>query len=106
MNSVLFCIPLKDDSVEKYTTIINDMAKDAEGYRDMLKRYDLYSSKVWVNTFGGKDYAMVYHQVGPNFAEKLATWETSVHPYDQQLNEKFKLYMIKVPQMAEVLLSC
>ena len=88
MNTVLLCIPLKDRCLEKYEDTINEMVARESEYREMLKRYDIYSTKVWVKSFSGKDYALVYHEVGPDFPEKIQGWENSSHHYDQWLNER------------------
>ena len=88
MDSVLFCIPLKDGSLEEYHAIMAECVAREQEYREMLQRYDLHAAKVWVKNLAGKDYAFIYHEVGPNFEEKLTKFGDSAHPFDQWIGEQ------------------
>ena len=49
----------------------------------MLTRYDIHSAKAWHVNINHRDYILVYHDVGPQFEEKMQGWDSSEHPYDK-----------------------
>ena len=87
MKSVLFCIPLKPENLDSYLAFAKETTERPEEYRDMLKRYDIYCAKIWNTSLESKDYIFVYHEVGVQFKEKMAGWDTSVHPFDVWFRE-------------------
>ncbi|MCF6776224.1 hypothetical protein L3V83_06510 [Thiotrichales bacterium 19X7-9] len=82
MKSVLFCIPLKADTLEQYLTFADETTERSSEYSDMLKRYDIHCAKIWHSKLENKDYVFVYHEVGPSFKEKMLDWDNSKHPFD------------------------
>jgi hypothetical protein len=87
MNTLLFCIPLKANSLEKFEDFIKQTSNDKSAeWKDMLTRYDMSCVKVWVKHIEARDYVFVYHEVGPDFAAKIQGWDTSEHPFDQWFN--------------------
>ena len=88
MQSVLMCIPLKKDSLTQYANIIKQLEERDSEYREMLQRYDIHRANIFVKQLDGKDYAFVYHEVGDDFSEKIALWESSTHPFDVWMNEQ------------------
>lgn len=54
----------------------------------MLARYDMACVKIWVKTLNDRDYVFVYHEVGPDFQEKIKDWDNSQHPFDQWFNQQ------------------
>lgn len=89
MNSALFTVPLKPNSLEKFKDIINHTFEHkSDEWRDMLSRYDLSSVKIWCKHFDGVDYAFVYHDAGDAFEEKLKGWDESTHPFDIWFNDQ------------------
>ncbi|MFN7096688.1 MAG: hypothetical protein ACK4PR_03925 [Gammaproteobacteria bacterium] len=83
MPTVLFCIPLKENSLAQYETFAKEHVQQDKEYREMLTRYDIHSAKVWHQNINNRDYVFVYHEVGPNFTEKMKGWDTSTHPFDK-----------------------
>jgi hypothetical protein len=83
MNNKLFCIPLKARKLDQYLAFAKETLQKPEEYSDMLKRYDIHSAKIWNGRFGEQDYLFVYHDVGPEFEEKMKGWDTSKHPFDE-----------------------
>ena len=87
MNTLLFCMPLKEGSLKQYQDFIKKTANEkAAEWKDMLFRYDISCVKVWDRNFEGKDYVFVYHEVGPTFEEKIKNWDNSSHPFDKWFN--------------------
>ena len=87
MKSILFCIPLKSGSLQTYLAFAKKTTESPKQYSDMLKRYDIHCAKIWNASLDGKDYVFVYHEVGPQFKEKMKEWDTSTHPYDTWFRE-------------------
>ncbi len=87
MNTVLFCIPLKPNSLAQYEAFAKETVTRAQEYKSMLKRYDIHCAKVWHKNINATDYVFVYHEVGPEFEEKMSTWDTSIHPFDTWFRE-------------------
>jgi hypothetical protein len=83
MKSVLFFIPLKKNSLKQYETFAKQTVVRKNEYKDLLKRYDIHSAKVWHKKIGDRDYILVYHEVGPQFEERMKSWDTSEHPFDK-----------------------
>ena len=50
----------------------------------MLERYDITRTQIWLqhDEKNKRDYVLVYHEIGPIFAEKIQTWDDSEHSYD------------------------
>ena len=91
MNSVLFCIPLKNDHLKQFRNFVQQTSdQKSDEWRSMLARYDISSVKIWVNHIDGIDYAYVYHDIGPDFNEKIKTWNDSRHPFDQWFDQQIK----------------
>jgi hypothetical protein len=88
MQTVLFCIPLKKGCLVQYEAFAKEHVEKAKEYSDMLKRYDIHTAQTWHKNIDNRDYIFVYHKVGPNFQEKMAGWDTSVHPFDRWFREQ------------------
>ena len=89
MPTTLFIMPIKADKTEAYKTFINDcVTTKRKEYQDLLLRYDLNDIKMWIHTLGDKDYAIFTHEMGDNATERLATWSSSTHPFDQWFNQQ------------------
>ncbi len=86
-NNVLFSIPLKHGCLEQYETFAKEIIKHADDCREMFSRYDIKLAKVWHKYFSGRDYVFVYHEVGPKYKEKMASWNNSAHPFDTWFRE-------------------
>lgn len=96
MKTVLFCIPLKKGCLNQYKNFANESVKKEKAYKEMLFRYDIFCAKTWHKNVAGTDYIFVYHEVGPNFEEKMKGWDTSSHPFDQWFRESMMaVYDIK-----------
>jgi len=87
MKTVLFCIPLKKGSLEGYKAFAKETVVRADEYKGMLTRYDISCAKTWHKNIGGSNYIFVYHEVGPDFEEKMQGWDTSEHPFDKWFRE-------------------
>tara|TARA_R110000868_G_scaffold8205_3_gene42563 strand:- start:151701 stop:152039 length:339 start_codon:yes stop_codon:yes gene_type:complete len=87
MKSVLFSMAVKPGKLEEYKAFAKETLARMDEYSDMMKRYDIHSAKVWLKQIAGTDYVFVYHDVGPNFEEKMQGWESSDHPFDKWFNE-------------------
>lgn len=87
MKTVLFCIPLKKGTLSQYEAFSKEHVKREKEYKDMLTRYDIHCAKIWHKNINDRDYVFVYHEVGPNFREKMTGWDTSNHPFDQWFRE-------------------
>ena len=84
MDPTLFCMPIKKGKTEAYKAFFKDCVKNRTSeYQDMLKRYDLNTTRMWIHTINGQDYAMFTHDMGPEGAQRLAEWAGSTHPFDQ-----------------------
>ena len=94
--TVLFCIPLKKRCLRQYQDFAKQTVERAKEYKEMLIRYDIHCAKIWHKNIGGNDYVFVYHEVGPQFKEKMKGWDISTHPFDQWFrNEMMTVYDIK-----------
>lgn len=89
MKSILFSIPLKQNCLEQYLNFVEqaEQLKKAE-WKEMLSRYDIHCVKIWHKHINDQDYVFVYHEVGPDFEEKLKGWDNSEHPFDQWFNQQ------------------
>jgi len=85
--SILMSIPLKEGCLAQYLAFAKEAQERATEYKEMLLRYDIHSAKVWTQNISGRDYVFVYHDVGPNFEEKMKGWDTSAHPFDTWFRE-------------------
>ena len=83
MKCVLFFIPLKNGSLGQYEAFAKQTVEKKNDYRDLLKRYDIHCAKVFHKKINDRDYVLVYHEVGPQFEEKMKGWDTSEHPFDK-----------------------
>ena len=89
MNNVLFCIPLKPGHLPQFKACVASIyAEKKSEWQAMLARYDISSVKIWHKALEGREYAFVYHDIGPNFPEKIQGWENSTHPFDQWFKEQ------------------
>lgn len=89
MKTVLFCIPLKKNCLDKFKNFIKQTSENkSKEWKDMLARYDMSCVKVWYKLIEGKDYVFVYHETGPQFEEKIKGWNDSKHPFDQWFNQQ------------------
>ena len=89
MKTALFCIPLKQASLQQYLAFCEQTAKHKKDeWKDMLSRYDIHSVKIWHKHISGRDYVFVYHDVGPQFKERLKGWSDSDHPFDKWFNQQ------------------
>ena len=89
MNSILSCIPLKEGCLEKFQELIKHTAEHKSAqWKDMFTRYDIHNVKMWHKNIEGKDHAMVYHEVGQEFANKAKDWENSENEFDQWFSEQ------------------
>jgi len=89
MKTVLFCIPLKMDCLEKFKNIVKQTSeKKADEWKNMLARYDMSCVKIWHKLIDDKDYVFVYHETGPQFEEKIKAWNNSQHPFDNWFNQQ------------------
>lgn len=86
MANVLFCVPLKKGCLKQYQAFAKETIEKEKEYRDLMARYDIHCTKVWHKNINDCDYIFVYHEVGPNFEEKMKNWETSEHSFDQWFN--------------------
>ena len=87
MKTVLFCMALKPGTLEQYLAFAKKTIERGKEYRDLLTRYDIHCAKIWHKKISDRDYIFVYHEVGPNFEEKMKGWPTSEHPFDKWFNE-------------------
>ncbi len=89
MNTVLFCIPLKPNHLDKYLEFLAiSRDKHQQEWKDMLARYDIADVKIWHQDIEGRQYAFVSHEVGPNFGQRIQGWNDSKHPFDQWFREQ------------------
>ncbi len=82
MKTVLFFIPLKKGALTQYEEFAKQTVEKKNEYKDLLNRYDIHSAKVFHKNISDKDYILVYHEVGPQFEEKMKSWDNSDHPFD------------------------
>lgn len=83
MKSTLLCVPVKAGCFEEYKNFAKQILERNEEYVEMLKRYDMFSGKVWHKNINDITYAFVYHDVGPTFEEKVKGLGESTHPFDK-----------------------
>lgn len=83
MKTVLFFIPLKKGSLKQYEDFAKQTVENKSEYKDLLKRYDIHSARIFHKNIGDRDYILIYHEVGPNFEEKMKNWDTSEHTFDK-----------------------
>ncbi len=89
MKTVLFCIPLKRGCLEQFQEFVKQTNEQKpKEWKDMLARYDMSCVKIWIKTLESRDYVFVYHEVGPDFSEKIKNWNDSKHPFDQWFNQQ------------------
>lgn|SRR3989338_81453 len=87
MKTVLFCIPLKTGCLKQYLDFAHESVKRPKEYKEMMDRYDIHCVKIWHKNIEGRDHIFVYHEVGPHFAEKMKSWDSSQHPFDKWFRE-------------------
>ncbi len=73
--------------LDQYLAFAKETTERPQEYSEMLKRYDIHCAKIWNSHFNEHDYVFVYHEVGPEFEEKMSGWETSDHPFDAWFRE-------------------
>lgn len=83
MKTVMFFIPLKKNALKQYEEFAKQTIAKKDDYRELLKRYDIHSAKIFHKNISDRDYIFVYHEVGVQFAEKMKSWDTSQHPFDK-----------------------
>jgi len=89
MNTVLFCIPLKENTLQQFKDFVKTTsAEKHKEWQEMLVRYDLKNVKIWNKSIEGKNYVFVYHEHGPLFEEKIKGWNDSPHEFDQWFNQQ------------------
>ena len=66
------------------------MGPKKNDYKDLLKRYDLNTVKIWIHTLNGKDYAMFIHEMDDDAAKRLESWSSSTHPFDQWFDKQLR----------------
>ncbi len=89
MKTVLFCIPLKTGCVKQFQDFVKQTTEQkSEEWKEMLARYDMSCLKIWIKNLEHRDYVFVYHELGPNFSEKIKGWNNSQHPFDQWFNQQ------------------
>ena len=83
MKTVLFKLKLKNGKESEYLDFLREKVDGSEEYAQMLLRYDMYDSEVWIETdSSGVSYVLVRHNVGSDFESLLKGWSSSEHPYD------------------------
>lgn len=97
MKSVLFFIPLKKGCLKQYEDFAKQTMLKKNEYKEMLKRYDIHSAKIFHKNIGDRDYIIVFHEVGPQFEEKMKNWDASEHPFDKW----FRSHMMAVYDIAD-----
>jgi len=89
MKTVLFCIPLKKGQLDQFQNFVKQTSEQkTDEWKDMLTRYDILCVKVWYKNINDTDYAFVYHEVGPEFDEKIKGWNNSEHSFDKWFNQQ------------------
>lgn len=83
MSAVCFTIPLKPGRSDAFRELAREVLSNRQAeYGEMLARYGLRDANVWIQRFGGTEYALVVHEVDDNYAELLADWPSSKEPFD------------------------
>lgn len=98
MQSLLFVVPFKPGMLDEYKKMIDEATGPRKKeYRDMLGRYGLKSVKVWYQSFSGKEYVIVLHDIEKKDAmERLQAWSSSTYAFDHWFREQLlKYYDIK-----------
>jgi hypothetical protein len=84
MSTTLFTMPIKKGKTEAYKAFIKEcLGPKKNEYKDLLKRYNLNTMKIWIHTLNGKDYAMFIHEMGDDAEKRLESWPNPNHPFDQ-----------------------
>lgn len=85
----LFVVPFKAGRLEAYRKFAAEITGPRKKeYAEMMKRYGLKSTRVWIQTIGGKEYAVVYHDAEEGAADHLKRWKDSLHPFDVWFKEQ------------------
>ncbi|HSX25881.1 MAG TPA: hypothetical protein VLE89_02605 [Chlamydiales bacterium] len=71
-------------------------------YTSLLKRYGLKSTKVWYQTFGDREYAMIFHEAQDDALDRLKTWSSSTHPFDLWFGKQLANFYETAPELAHV----
>ena len=89
MQTLLFTLPLKHGTLEKYQQFINEVTgpKKRE-YSAMLIRYGLKTAKIWHHKIANQDYVFVLHDAEDDALERLKSWSSSTHPFDRWFDEQ------------------
>ncbi len=104
MNNLLFTIPLRAGMLNAYKAFVVEITGPRKReYSALLKRYGLKTAKVWVQTFGNKDYALVFHEAEDDALERLKTWSASTHPFDLWFGEQLNKCYEGGPERAHLL---
>ena len=89
MKSILFVNPLRPGKLEEYKVFAAEITGPRrKEFIDLLKRYRLKTSEVWVHQLGDINYVIVRHEVENAIANPLANWLTSTHPFDQWFQQQ------------------
>ncbi len=91
MSAVLFVMPLKKDKTDSYKAFLNEcLGPKKNDYADLLRRYDLNTIQMWISTLNGRDYAIFTHEMGDDAAQRLESWASSTHPFDQWFDKNLR----------------
>lgn len=83
MQNILLCLSIKHDRLDQFKSFSEQIIKQKDEYRQMLKRCDILSTRIWQKKINDVNYVFIYHDVGPDFAEKTKSFGESTHPFDK-----------------------
>jgi hypothetical protein len=84
MSTTLFTMPIKKGNTDAYKAFIKEcLGVRKNEYKDLLRRYNLNTMKMWIHTLNGIDYAMFIHEMGDDAEKRLKSWPSSNHSFDQ-----------------------
>ncbi|MCB1107959.1 MAG: hypothetical protein KDK76_07690 [Chlamydiia bacterium] len=84
MQTITFINPLKAGRLEAYKTFTEEiLGPRREEYSDLMKRYGLKTAKVYSHALNGQEFIIVVHDAEDDAMERLSTFASSEHPFDQ-----------------------
>ncbi len=105
MKSVLFCNPLKQNTLLEFKKFVElTQATRREEWQDMLKRYDIKSVSIWYKTVDNVDHVYVHHFVGDEFSSKIQHWHASQHEFDLWFDQQLATFYAAGPIASEATL--
>ena len=91
MKNIVLVNALNAGKLAEYKAFLADITSAHKAdYSDMLQRYGLKNSTVHYYQLESVEFVVVIHDIEDYAYERLATWPTSIHPFDVWFKQQTK----------------